>query len=307
MKSRLFYRLAIVFAVLIILGIGLLISTVKQSVEIAKGTQDFNTMTASDFKKGMYVSGEVYYIFDQFAYYESTTTSYGIKVSSKITPYYVVPLMNENSEELQFIALAIGNDDVISMAENLMYQTWDYMDYDTEPEVWQQLNITGKVTELDGELLDYFYDYFMYDDETITKADVAPYICPYVITYCDTSSAPTIIVTSLGLIFIGAAGIIVMLLIYSKKKNADVPVNEADYNAQNAENEELMAQMSKLSQAANNADDFFASSSSGKQDSTDPEPAPTEAETPSYVFGGGENDMDSIDTSALGIGIGDDE
>ncbi len=53
-----FVRLLIVFAVLAIMGIALLIGSIKDKAELAKPRGDLETMTEDDFYNGRFVEGD---------------------------------------------------------------------------------------------------------------------------------------------------------------------------------------------------------------------------------------------------------
>lgn len=324
--GNLFLRIIIICAALFIAGIGTLVSAASDSAKAASGLTDFNSMKPSDFEEGMMVSGTVYEILDEFAYYETYEETFGYKHNERVTShYYIVPMYG--CEEPMYIGVELSNSELVSKANILCDQTWNYYDYGVEPEVWEEFFITGKVKPMEGELLDYFYEWFMYGDEESTRADYAPYICPYIITHYKVDTMPTRIIVGAVLTVIGLAGIVIFIILMVKPAapKAAVPLyptSDTAYTPVNAsaassgvvnssgtvpsmtdEEKELMAAMDKIKQPENNADDFF----SKPMKKTEPEPEKKEEAQPSYLTPGMDKDMDSIDTSALGIGIGDDE
>ena len=308
-------RIALVFVVLFITGITTIASSASSKAKIEQCTQDFNNMTKADFKKGDFVNGMVYEIYDEFAYTESYNETYGFKHNSRVTShYYIVPMVGSwETDTPLYVGVEIGNTKLNETAQSLMYQTWDYMDYGTEPEVWDEFYITGKIEPLEGELLDYFYECMLYGMEDATRADVDPYICPYIISYVDYDGVSSGVGIGIVMLLIGGAGIGIFVFVLIKRNRptmAAVPsagvYDPASAPANNGLDNETLAAMNRLRQPENNADDFFARTPAEMPaPEAKAEPAPQPAAPP--VSNGSYMDMDEIDTSALGIGIGDDE
>ena len=68
-----FVRLLIVFAVLAIMGIALLIGSIKDKAELAKPRGDLETMTEDDFYNGRFVEGTIYELWIILPIWRSTT------------------------------------------------------------------------------------------------------------------------------------------------------------------------------------------------------------------------------------------
>ena len=168
----------------------------------------------------MYVKGTVYEIYDEYAVEESYEQSGSKRTNERVTAhYYVIPLADSfETDTPQYITLKAGHKDIIPKAERLMQQTWNYYDYDIQPEQWAEFEIVGEVTPLEDDLISYLYEWFMYGDDMATRADYEPYICPYKITYHDVGSHTTTILLFAGMAVVGAVGLGVMVFVYLKHR-----------------------------------------------------------------------------------------
>lgn len=226
-------RLIIIFALFFILGIVFSISGSIENSSAENAKDDFNYMKEYEFKDGMYVKGRVYEIYGEFAVEETHQKTLGITTSKRVSShYYVVPMVGTFEDETpKYIAVEISHVGMVEEAEKLMQQTWNYYDYNIDPGIWNEFDIKGKVTPLKGELLDYLYEWFMYGEEGVTRADFKDYICPYVITYRNTDGSGTVF--SVIIAAIGAIGLTVMIMLHIKNNNAPVyNYNQFSYNSQ---------------------------------------------------------------------------
>ena len=230
--SYLKMRLTIFFGALFICGLIFTIKGVSETTAAENAEKDFNYMSRYEFEDGMYVKGRVYEIYDEFAVEETEEKTYGVTTNKRVSSrFYVVPMVGTfESDTPMYIAVEISHVGMIEEAEKLMQQTWDYYDYGTEPAVWNEFDIQGKVTPLDAELLGYFYEWFMYGDEGATRADYEPYICPYLITYRNVSSTTNVF--TIVLTAIGAIGLTVILMLHLK--NNSTPKNTYNQYAYNS-------------------------------------------------------------------------
>lgn len=192
----------------------------KDSAAYSKGVTDFNEMTESDFIADRYVDGTIYSLEDEFAYEEEYNETLGIKHNESVSAhYYVMPLFaSYETETPQYIAVCLRNPAMIETAEQMVNETWDFYETGEEPEEWTSLFITGKVSKLDGELKDLMLEWMMYGDEEGSPSDYEAFICPYLITYNDPSTLSTGKNVG-GVIFgIGAAGLVIMLIVWLKAR-----------------------------------------------------------------------------------------
>ncbi len=212
-------RLIIIFAVLFLMGTIFTVTGMIDNNAAENADMDFNYMNEYEFKDGMFVKGRVYEIYGEFAVEETYKQTFGITTSTRVSShYYVIPMVGTfESDKPMYIALEISHVGMVEEAEKLMEQTWNYYDYGTEPTIWNEFDIKGKVTELDGELLGYMYEWFMYGEDGAVRSDFDDIICPYVITYRNTSSSG--IVFTVILAAIGAIGLTVIIMLCLKDRN----------------------------------------------------------------------------------------
>lgn len=291
MRSNFSLRLFIVFVMLFVMGIGSMISFGNDSKEMAKGMEDFNYMTESDFRKGMFVQGTIYELDGEFAYEEEYERTLGIKHNERVSAhYYAMPLISHlaNDEEM-YVAVMISNNEMSAVAERMCNETYDYWSTGYEPDQWTELDITGKVTPLTGELMDFFVEWMGEDDPAAAKA----MICPYVINYYQPSGASTGSTAGGIMMAIGAAGLAVMITLYFKGRKSEEPIPETTSGF-------VPTQPAPFPEA----------SAYKPVSSPAPQPAPEQKpaeEKPKYNYSADIGSMDDIDTSGLGIGIGDDD
>ena len=155
---------------------------------MAKGMMDFNEMQASDFYKGQYVQGELLELWDEFAYMEEyTETALGRKTNSRVSAhYYIMPLQTSYENDTPvFAAVCLKNVTQISAAEQMINEMNDYWDEESDG-LYTSIPITGKVSIMDDELKQYFYEWLMYGDEESSTSDYDQFVCPL---YYHSSSA----------------------------------------------------------------------------------------------------------------------
>ena len=260
MSNSLKLRLFICGVVLLIAGIACASSSLAEKREIAKGMKDFNEMYESDFYKGQYVQGELLELWDEFAYMEEYTETMGIKGKSRVSAhYYIMPLQTsyENGTPV-FAAVCLKNVTQISAAEQIINEMNDYWD-DESDGLYTSIPITGKVSVLDDELKQYFYEWLMYGDEGASTSEYEQYVCPYLITAVQPDSSNSALSMGALMAVIGAVlvGAVIIVTVKSRKDNvtADETVQAGvQYPEQDTA---LMNDMAKLHQPEDNADEFF--------------------------------------------------
>ena len=243
MQNSIKTRLIIFFAFFFVAGLVLFFTGISDSVKASQAELDFNNMRPSQFEEGMFVKGRVYEMIDEFAYTETYESTFGIKHNQRVSShYYIVPMFG--SDEPLYVAVQINDKETVAKAEKLIEQTWDYIDTGKEPAIWGEFDIVGKVRPLEGELLDFMYEYFMEGDPTAVREEYSQYICPWIINYQSTENNNTMIILSLVFTLIGAVGIAVFITLFIKDKNGGavraklptVPYRPTEENTQNAYN-----------------------------------------------------------------------
>lgn len=235
MKEMFKRRIVILLIVMFVFGLITTITGTIDSSKASRADQDFNAMTKADFKDGMYVGGRVYEIYDEFAYEESYEESFGVKHNERVTThYYAVPMYGSfNTDTPMYIAVEISHKDAVEQAEKLMQQTWDYYDTGIEPTLWNEFDILGEVYPLEGELDQYFYEWYSYGDATVTRADYEKHVCPWVIKHYSVSGNKTAMGFSIGMMIIGGVGIGILLFIFLKSRSEAIPTTGNPYGNTN--------------------------------------------------------------------------
>lgn len=260
MSNTLKLRLFICGVVLLIAGIACASASLAEKREIAKGMKDFNEMYESDFYKGQYVQGELLELWDEFAYMEEYTETMGIKGKSRVSAhYYVMPLQTsyENGTPV-FAAVCLKNVTQISAAEQMINEMNDYWDEESDG-LYTSIPITGKVSVMDDELKQYFYEWLMYGDEESSTSEYEQYVCPYLITAVQPDSSNSALSMGALMAVIGAVLVAAVIIVTVKSRKDNVTADETvqagvQYPEQDST---LMNDMAKLHQPEDNADEFF--------------------------------------------------
>ncbi len=260
MSNTLKLRLFICGVVLLIAGIACASASLAEKREIAKGMKDFNEMYESDFYKGQYVQGELLELWDEFAYMEEYTETMGIKGKSRVSAhYYVMPLQTSyETGSPVFAAVCLRNLSQISQAEQMINEMNDYWDEESDG-LYTSIPITGKVSVLDDELKQYFYEWLMYGDEGASTSEYEQYVCPYLITAVQPDSSNSALSMGALMAVIGAVLVATVIIVTVKSRKDNVTADETvqagvQYPEQDST---LMNDMAKLHQPEDNADEFF--------------------------------------------------
>ena len=260
MSNSLKLRLFICGVVLLIAGIACASASLAEKREIATGMKDFNEMYESDFYKGQYVQGELLELWDEFAYMEEYTETMGIKGKSRVSAhYYVMPLQTSyETGSPVFAAVCLRNLSQISQAEQMINEMNDYWDEESDG-LYTSIPITGKVSVLDDELKQYFYEWLMYGDEESSTSEYEQYVCPYLITAVQPDSSNSALSMGALMAVIGAVLVAAVIIVTVKSRKDNVTADETvqagvQYPEQDTA---LMNDMAKLHQPEDNADEFF--------------------------------------------------
>lgn len=228
---------------------------------MAKGMMDFNEMYESDFYKGQYVQGELLELWDEFAYMEEYTETMGIKGKSRVSAhYYIMPLQTSyETGSPVFAAVCLRNLSQISQAEQMINEMNDYWDEESDG-LYTSIPITGKVSVLDDELKQYFYEWLMYGDEGASTSEYEQYVCPYLITAVQPDSSNSALSMGALMAVIGAVLVAAVIIVTVKSRKDNVTADETvqagvQYPEQDTA---LMNDMAKLHQPEDNADEFFS-------------------------------------------------
>ncbi len=174
-----FIRKIIVFGIMAVAGIILLIGGIRDKIELSKPMKDISTITPEELYDGQFVEGDIYEMWNEFAYLEESDS----KSSSKVKAHYFsFPMASTfDDDTVKFLALRVGNSTDYSTAQKMEKETDDYYAEGIEPTGWTKIHIKGKVTKLKGDLLKFHKEYLETVDG-VTASNVNDFLCPYVIT-----------------------------------------------------------------------------------------------------------------------------
>ncbi len=308
-------RIAIVLIFLLVIGIMLTVSGVKDIIRLNGYIPDFNFDSMADIKKGGFVQGYVETILDCYASETTTNTTMGIETSSRTSEeYFLMPIINETDIDKElYVTISASNFGDRQLLYAVCDDTWEYLDGNTGID-FTEMYIVARVKKMDDDLMPLLTDWFTSTGFYDSAAEAEKHVIPYEFVVYRNLNAPYISLVA-GLVIIAAftvAGVIVY-----KKMRPSYPAAETAYSPavasspyQTASNPE--ASGTGFSESSRPAavpipdipqpvqpDEFFArperkSAPAAEKESPKPEPKAQES-APAFVPG----DMDGLDTSAL--------
>ncbi|MDE7363074.1 MAG: hypothetical protein K2N38_14210 [Oscillospiraceae bacterium] len=197
-------RLLIMFIAFAVLGIIMLVGSIRDKIELSKPRGNLETMTAADFYNGRFVEGDIIEIWDEYAYMRETDTFFGITYNTKVTSHsYSMPLPSSfESSSPKFISLSIRDGELKKTADKIVSETNNYLINDVVLDDWTSIHIEGKVTKLSGDNLKLFREYFQEiggDESNIVAYEVH--------VGNDGSNSTTGLIVSIVLTLIGLGGL----------------------------------------------------------------------------------------------------
>lgn len=211
-------RIAIIVLALLVGGTIFLVTSIKQKAEYNAPRARLETVTAGELREGMFVEGEIYELWDEFAYTEEYETTLGIKHNEKTTDrFFALPMEYAfNQDKFMFVAICSRDNSEISTMLKMEKESLDWYTKDIVPET--TMHFVGKVQKLDKESLAFFKKYIA-DEMGVSEAEAAQYYTPYVIrSWKEDNSTVGIVIgavmTALGL---GGAVIFVVRIIKSRR------------------------------------------------------------------------------------------
>ncbi|MGN0640419.1 MAG: DUF6709 family protein [Oscillospiraceae bacterium] len=196
-------RIAIIVLALLVGGTIFLVTSIKQKAEYNAPRVRLETVTADELREGMFVEGEIYELWSEFAYKEEYRTTLGVKHDQKTTDrYYLMPMVYSYFEENpKFIAVCTRNSNESSTFDRIIQETIDYYNNDKEPTT--TIHFVGKVQALKGEALGFFRE-SVSECYGVSESEAERLYTPYVIrSWKEDTSTPGIVIgavmTALGL------------------------------------------------------------------------------------------------------------
>lgn len=223
MHKNMFVYSAVIALIIIIMGIFAFVTGTKQQSDMSDIHDDFNEMQQSEFYAGKYVSGEIYELWDEFAYEEQYSETFGVKHGSIVSShYYIMPLQTSYESDIPvFIAVCLRKQEQAETAQRIIDEMNAFWNGETDDFPDETIYFTGKVTKMEGELLDYFYEWLMYGDEESSRAEYEQYVCPYILNYIDPDNGSVGMKIGLCLTIGGLVFLAVMILIYLKLRKRE--------------------------------------------------------------------------------------
>lgn len=201
-------RSSITFIVIAVLGILLLVMSIKDKIELAKPPANIAEMTEDDFYNGRFVEGNIYEIWYEFATMQESDTIFGISYNTKTTGHYFVMPLETSFEtgSLKFVALSVRDSSDVATANKMVRETLNYYNNDVELET--TMHVKGKITKLKGKGKDYFDEYI--DFQGFIPSDASVY---YIINVGnDGKGTTTALLIGIGITVVGVLGTLFSIL-----------------------------------------------------------------------------------------------
>ena len=195
-------RTSITFIVIAVLGILLLVMSIKDKIELAKPPANIAEMTEDDFYNGRFVEGYVYEIWRGYATLEESDSIFGVSYNKKTTGhYFAMPLETSFTTGIpKFVALSVRDSADVATAKKMEQESLNY--YTNNIELETTMYIKGKVTKLKGDGKKYFYQYIEYEGFLPSTSSVY-----YVINVgTDGKGTTTAILIGIGIAAVGILG-----------------------------------------------------------------------------------------------------
>lgn len=159
------------YIVMLIVGIVMIITSVGDSIRLFKDGSDLlSSRKLGEIEQGEMMTGNMEYVFDTIATLESSNTIYGIPVSKKTTPYYLVYV--DRKDEGFYILVHATTDESIKTMDNIMHDTQNLLMDETGYYVMNTkgLSMDTKAIHTPDKVKEYLYEYFA--DADYSRSDV---------------------------------------------------------------------------------------------------------------------------------------
>lgn len=201
-------RSSITFIVIGVLGILVLVMSIRDKIELAKPPANIAEMTEDDFYNGRFVEGDIYEIWNGFATLQESDTIFGISYNTKTTAqYFVMPLETSFYTGVpKFVALSVRDSTDIATAKKMAQESLDY--YNNDIELKTVMHIKGKITKLKGDGAKHFDTEL--SREGYIPSDVAVY---YVINVGNDGNGSTAaLLIGIGVTVVGVLGTLISII-----------------------------------------------------------------------------------------------
>lgn len=210
-------RFIILAVVFLVGGIIFLVMGIKQKSEFNAPRARLETVTAAELHEGLFVEGEIYELWDEFAYTEEYESTLGIKHNEKTTDrFFALPMEYSFYEDApMFIAVCSRDSAEIAKMNKMSDEANDF--YTDGTELKSTMHFVGKIQPLKNEYLDFFKEYVAFQ-LGVSELEATQYFAPYVIRSWPEDNSSVLII--MGAIFtaIGLAGTIILVVNIVKAK-----------------------------------------------------------------------------------------
>ena len=153
---------SIAFIVIAVMGIFLLVMSIRDKIELSKPPANIEEMTEKDFYNGRFVEGDIYEIWGEYATLKESKSMFGIQYSTKTTShYYLMPLETSYiTGEPKFISLSVRDSNDMFTAEKMAGEFEDYANTNFEDisKFVTTMHVKGKITKLPKDGIKIFDD-----------------------------------------------------------------------------------------------------------------------------------------------------
>lgn len=204
-------RIAIIVLALLVGGIIFLVTSIKQKAEFNAPRANLKTVTADELREGMFVEGEIYELWDEFAYTQEYKSTLGVKHNEKTTDlYYALPMEYSFYEDnLMFVAICTKDKSEISTFDRMSEEINKYYEDGTIPTT--TTHFVGKVQKLKGDYLAFFKEYIAYQYD-ISESEAQQLYTPYVIRSWKEDNSTVGIVIGAVMTALGLAGAVIFVV-----------------------------------------------------------------------------------------------
>lgn len=156
--------------------------------------KDYNDIVAVDTELDMIV--------DIFAEEEITEeTDSGAVLSRKYIYYYIVPVFTE--DDVFYVGVKVDKEDS-KPYDKVADSTWAYLNYETDT-LDEKVAFTGRFSEMDEELYEYFEDWFVETEFFESEAEMKEHILPLVLEPMSLGGGKVNLIVSIVMFIAGAA------------------------------------------------------------------------------------------------------
>jgi hypothetical protein len=222
-------RLRVVAVVFAAIGIFMTVGSILEMQAQAQPREDIFALADFEFEKRQYINGYVDVVFENYAETTEEDRTFGIKTSERTySQHYLIPCWDKNGD-IRIISAEVSYAQYIEVFNEIYNMNFSENEADYQSLYFE---FTGRVEEIDSDLVQYAYDSLIYSEYVKDRAEFDEYFLPYSINVLAPNAYNTtfmIIIGGVTFIF-GVVVFIVDLLVRKRKaaKAAAEAWNEED-------------------------------------------------------------------------------